>query len=390
MSKATSSGSSRLFLNIAGFVTIAAVAVVGWFAIDDPANRWLAVVGLLIFAAVNTYVELNHAQSRRHLLFLPLQALIAFSLNFLERDYQIFGTLYFVLSAQVMLILPPRRAILWIGLFGILITVTSLWFYGLAGFLFVLPNFGGYLFFGTFGSAMRQAEMEKQRSQRLLEELQTAQSQLQELAVVEERNRLAREMHDSLGHRLTVAVVQLEGAQRLIPTDPDRAGRMIGNMRDQMKEALTDLRKTVATLRTPLDESLPLEAALTRLAQTFHEGTGLPVQLTLPPNLPPLPEPQRLTLFRAAQEALTNTQRHAKAKQAWLTLSATPQHITLIAADDGQGFPASANPSVSTGGFGLRGLTERAAQLGGQVSFQTRPGGGAQLQFILPLTPDSD
>jgi signal transduction histidine kinase len=259
------------------------------------------------------------------------------------------------------------------------------WFTGPVGFLYVLPNIGGYLFFGTFGSATRQAELEKRRSQQLLAELQTAQSQLQELAVAEERNRLAREMHDSVGHRLTVAVVQLEGAQRLIPSDPDRAARMIGNMRDQMKEALAELRKTVAALRTPLDEALPLDAALTRLAQTFHDGTGLPVQLNLPPNLPPLTEIQRLTLFRAAQEALTNTQRHAKAKQAWLSLSATPRAITLVVADDGQGFPTHSDPSLSNGSFGLQGLTERAAQLGGRVAFQTRSGGGAQLQFTLPL-----
>ena len=98
---------------------------------------------------------------------------------------------------------------------------------------------------GAFSQAWHQTEVARRRSESLLAELRAAQQQARDLAVVEERNRLAREVHDSVGHRLTVAVVQLEGAQRLIPTDPERAARMIGAMRDQMKEGLADLRRTV-------------------------------------------------------------------------------------------------------------------------------------------------
>jgi len=199
------------------------------------------------------------------------------------------------------------------------------------------------------------------------------------------REWLAREMHDSLGHRLTVAVVQLEGAQRLIPTDPERAARMIGAMRDQMKEALAELRQTVAALRNPLEgvEDAPLDAALTHLAQTFQDSTGLAVHLDLPDSLPALPATHRLALYRAAQESLTNAQRHASAKQVWLTVSAANGHVTLTAADDGKGFGEQVD--TSEGSYGLRGLRERAAQLGGELILEDRRGGGAQLRFSLPL-----
>ena len=85
-------------------------------------------------------------------------------------------------------------------------------------------------------------------------QLQEYAGQIERLAVAEERNRLAREMHDMLGHRLTVAAVQLEGAQWLIHTAPERATHMVGTVRDQVREALGELRRTVATLRTPLAE----------------------------------------------------------------------------------------------------------------------------------------
>lgn len=252
---------------------------------------------------------------------------------------------------------------------------------------------GGFSFFGTFGWALRQAEQARHRSQELLEELQLAHTQLQEyaaqaeqLAIAEERNRLAREMHDALGHRLTVAVVQLEGAQRLIPTSPERAANMVGTMREQLKEALTELRQTVATLRTPLTDDLPLATAVTHLTHNFQESTGLQVHLHLPTTLPALPAPYRLALYRVAQESLTNIQRHAQATEVWLELQSHNGRLHLTICDNGQGFPTN----QPNGRFGLLGLRERAEQLGGQFTWQNRSEGGAQITFLLPIGEAGD
>jgi signal transduction histidine kinase len=214
--------------------------------------------------------------------------------------------------------------------------------------------------------------------------LRASQRQLQDMAVVEERNRLAREMHDSLGHRLTVAVVQLEGAQRLIPTNPQRAAQMIGTMRDEMKEALAELRRTVSALRTPIPGDAPLQVALSTLSQTFQQNTGIPTHFTVSAGFPALPDLYRLTFYRAAQEALTNIQRHAEAHNAWLQLSADDEKVTLVMEDDGKGMD---DHNENGPGSGLLGLNERAAQLGGQIRVAQRPGGGAQLALSAPL-PD--
>lgn len=372
-------------LDLAGVFTVAAVAVISFVSIDDVTARWISLALLLAFAGLLVFHPHHVTSLLVPQAYFAAQTLLAIGLLFLQPNAFAAPILFFILSAEVMVTLATRPALLWILSFLVITYVFAAALGGwLEGLIFTLPYAGGYLFFGTFGKALRDAQLARAESQRLLEELRAAQSQLKELAVAEERNRLAREVHDSIGHRLTVAVVQLEGAQRLIPTDPERAGRMIGAMREQMKEALADLRRTVATLRTPLADDLPLEAALRRLAQSFQESTGLTVHLAQAP-LPALGEPQRLALYRAAQEALTNAQRHAQARAVWLEVRAAGEAITLTAADDGRGFP----PELNGGGFGLHGLRERAAQLGGTVALEARPGGGALLRLTLPLAPQT-
>jgi signal transduction histidine kinase len=245
-----------------------------------------------------------------------------------------------------------------------------------------------YTFGAAFASALARADAARRESQSLLAELQEAHRQLQEyalrgeeLAVVEERNRLAREMHDTLGHRLTVASVQLEGAQRLCSADPERAASMVGTVREQVREALSELRSTVATLRTPVEADLRLPSSLRRLAAYFEEVTSLTIHQVLPDEMPDLPGAHRLALFRAAQELLTNVQRHAEASQVWLVLSASDEAVKLLVSDDGRGLSVSAEQA----GFGLRGLRERAAQLGGELHLEPRRGGGTQASFRVPL-----
>jgi signal transduction histidine kinase len=101
----------------------------------------------------------------------------------------------------------------------------------------------------------------------------------------------------------------------------------------------------------------------------------------LPESMPDLPDSHRLGLFRAAQEALTNIQRHAEASQVWLVLAVSDSIITLLISDDGQGVSLSSEVT----GFGLKGLRERATRLGGELHVEPRSGGGTQVTFSLPL-----
>jgi signal transduction histidine kinase len=347
---------------------------------------------LLVFGILLARTPQRQAPNWQYHLYLAAQTSLMVGLFVLGGRLAVFFVmLFFILSAQASeLFFPQRTGAFWIVLFILITAGALLYFVGISEGLPQLPLYvGGYTFFGIFANAMMRADAAQHESQALLAELQEAHHQLrayaeqvEEMAVVEERNRLAREMHDTLGHRLTVAAVQLEGAQRLVPSDPERASNMVGTVREQVREALRELRGTVATLRTPLEADLRLRSALRRLTRSFEEATGLAVHQALPEDMPPLPDAHRQALYRAAQEALTNVQRHARASQAWLVLTVDDGMVSLLVGDDGVGFPPDDAPVT---GFGLRGLRERAARLDGELHLEPRAGGGAQLSFRLPL-----
>lgn len=373
----------------AGYLTLAGVSLISLNTIPATRDRWIVAGILLAFGLLmGLWPEKGNRKRQPHL-YLAVQSILVLSAYLLSLPWSVFPLLFFILSAEAMVGLPLSLGLFWIGAFvlitGAILTAEAGW---PQGPLVALAYAGGYAFFGAFANALRQAETARQESQKLVQELQQAHRQLQEyaaqveeLAVAAERTRLAREMHDTVGHHLTVSVVQLDAAQRLMDDNPKRSAAMVGTAREEVKKALEELRRAVAALRAPLEADAPLLQALTHLVEGFREATGLAVHLQLPEELPTLPGPHRLTLYRAAQEALTNVHRHARARQVWLELRVEPKKITLCVADDGTGFPKE-GPQI---GFGLRGLQERASQLHGQLHLESHPGGGAQVHVVLPL-----
>jgi signal transduction histidine kinase len=385
-------------LAIFAYLTLAGVTAVSLWQIDRILVRWLA-LGLLVgFGLLHSRLpEQNGSPQSQRLadLIIALQTGLVFTLIETTRAGFPLILLFLILSVTVMLYNPLRLGLAWLGGF---ILLTGWFFFeqeGLVGGLRAVAIYAGlYLFFGVVTNALTQARQTQRQNALLLGELQHKNRQLEEyaaevetLTVVEERNRMAREMHDSIGHRLTTAAVQLEGAQRLAASQPERAAAMIGAGRQEVREALQDLRRTVGRLREPVEIELSLPQALHRLAANFQEATGLTVHLQLPANACELAFSQRLALYRTAQEGLTNIQRHAAAHQAWLHLECSPDRVSLQVMDDGCGLLAGA-PDVGGSGFGLRGLRERAAQLDGAITLSDRPGGGTILAIRLPLQKD--
>jgi signal transduction histidine kinase len=178
-----------------------------------------------------------------------------------------------------------------------------------------------------------------------------------------------------------VAAVQLEGAQRLIPAEPQRAAEMVGTVREEVREALRELRRTVATLREPLQTDISLPHSLARLIDSFKQATGLDIQLLLSDDPLDLPHTHRLVLYRAVQEALTNVQRHAQANRVWVSVEVKEPKVVLLVRDDGVGFPGQ----EQINGFGLRGLRERVSQVAGTMEIESASGEGTQLSIVLPL-----
>ena len=363
-------------------------------AMDEnlPHKEWIAglTLGFLVLALVGITTRVAK-KTGAVMVILLVQSGIIFALVRIAPSLNFFVIWFYIMAVYTVLTLPPKAAYTWIVFFTLVTLALMVSTYGWVGGITSAGIYAsGFVFFIIFANMTKRANEARQESERLLDELREAHHALQvyaakaeTLAVSEERNRLAREMHDTLGHRLTVSAVQLEAAQRLIPENPARAAQMVETVRRQVRAALTELRQTVAALRQPLESDLPLAYSLPRLIADFEEATGLRIDAELPAPFPALTPQQQLTIYRAVQEGLTNVHKHASASHVQVQVVAGQKSIVLHIQDDGSGLAAA-----FSGGFGLRGLGERAARLGGTVQLLPRPEGGAVLTMSLPLDLD--
>jgi signal transduction histidine kinase len=197
----------------------------------------------------------------------------------------------------------------------------------------------------------------------------------------EERRRLRRDLHDGLGAQLAGLNVQTGTLRRLIGRDPAAADELVVELRDELRGAITDIRRLVYDLRPPALDDLGLIAALHQLAERYGaEGEQLRVSVEAPEDLPHLPAAVEVAVYRIAQEALTNVVRHAQAEECVVRLAVKEDVVVLDISDAGVGIPAE-----RTAGVGLSSMYERAAELGGRCVVESVPKGGTQVLVRLPL-----
>ena len=201
-----------------------------------------------------------------------------------------------------------------------------------------------------------------------------------QVGAVEERNRLAREIHDTLAQGLTAVSLQLESADALLETeaDPARIRRMVQQALALTRANLEEARRSVLDLRAAPLADRTLVEALVLLA----DASPVPVNFLVTGGNQPLPPRVETGLYRIAQEAINNACQHAQASEITVKLVATPQVVTLIVSDDGQGFDLD---DVAQSRFGLVGLNERVKLLNGRFHIESTPGQGTKLEAELPL-----
>jgi signal transduction histidine kinase len=236
----------------------------------------------------------------------------------------------------------------------------------------------------VFVVVITQLAVKEQRAraevERLLAELQEANEKLREyadqvehIATLTERNRLAREIHDSLGHYLTVVIVQIEAATAVMETDRERSLDGLRKAQALAQKGLAEVRRSITALRS--SHSL-IESLNTLFEECRVSGVSAQFQLIgTPRKLSPSAD---LTLYRAAQEGLTNVRKHSRASTATVSLDFTGDHVWLTVRDEGIG---SNQPEK---GFGLVGVNERVQLLGGEVRIRTAPDKGFTMEVGLP------
>jgi signal transduction histidine kinase len=206
-------------------------------------------------------------------------------------------------------------------------------------------------------------------------------------AILDERNRMAREIHDSLAQGFTGIIVQLEAAERLAQRRPEQAVRAVERARDLARHSLQEARRSVLGLRPRILEEANLAEALQKHIEGVSNG-GAP-QITFETiGTPRVLAPEvELNLFRIAQEALNNIQRHAQARTAHVQLNYDQGQVWLVVQDDGLGLPTHDAPRLDGDrrqGFGLIGMRERASLLGGELQIHSSPSKGTWIEVVVP------
>jgi two-component system, sensor histidine kinase and response regulator len=226
-----------------------------------------------------------------------------------------------------------------------------------------------------------------------LEQERSLKQRIEEMAAIEERNRIAREIHDSLGHSLMALNVQMQAVATLLPTDPIQAQSFLAQAQRLGATAIQEVRESVRALRTDERPEQPLAETIAALAEEFRQVTGITPTVGIASSLAlrvtrnaenPLTQPVSKTLYRIVQEALTNISKYAGATQVQIHIETTDDRIDLTIADNGRGF----NCQQQATGFGLQGMQERVAALNGEFHLTTSPGSGCQIQVKLPVLPD--
>ena len=204
--------------------------------------------------------------------------------------------------------------------------------------------------------------------------------QAEDRATVNERNRIAREIHDSLGHALTAQTIQLNNAIAFWKLEPDKAYSFLLESKTLVATALKEIRYSVATLRNdPLQEK-SLTRAIASLLQDFSQRTGITSHYLSSNSIEPVSKEAKTTLYRIVQEALTNIVKHSEAKHVKVELQSFADYLRVLIADDGRGF----EPQQNVTGMGLQGIRERATALGGYLVISSQVGQGCTLTINIP------
>ena len=272
-------------------------------------------------------------------------------------------------------VIVVEQGVRWGLVAGLSVAITLgvlLWFFNRSLVSVVSQSVGNVILvaLGLVGGLMlRQLRRDREANQRLLAELRASIDIEKELMLADERSRSARDLHDGLGHRLTLIAMNLEYAQRVRESDPASAWAEVGGARAQARDALAYMRRWVRALNPPREPNLSGIAALEAIADSFR-GTGLTVTVSQAGDERPMGRETSLFAYRLVQEGLTNVLRHSSADRVDITLRWLDEDVELQLADNG-GDPMP--EADDAGGFGLRSLGERARELGG--SFTVRQTG---------------
>ena len=372
------------------FMWFMTLIVVGMYVLTlinnlDLRSPWpLFVFTILVIVHLILHWALERLAGRPRLVttYVILQGMLAFLISWMANETGMSFALFMALIGEsIGLLRITRPGILAVTYYLALSLVNFSWVVGwnLAGW-WVLVAVVSVIWVGIYVTLyIRQLEAREQ-AQSLLTELEVANRQLSEyatqvedLTLATERQRMARELHDTLSQGLAGLILQLEAVDaHLTKEHPERAHEIVRDAMGQARETLANARRVIGDLRSSTENFDGLEQALRAEVKRFEFATGLPCELDVELKSE-LPSSIVETSLRIVSESLTNVARHAQASHAWVRVEENSSQVCLEVRDDGQGFDPEA---VKAGHYGLLGMRERARLVGGTLDVTSKSGNG--------------
>jgi len=367
-----------------------------WTLVENPAIRLplqliVFTVLLIIHLILHWLVGLILIEKPRVIFwYIILQGVLVFTISWMGHQLPLIFALYMAMLGEAVGMLRVNRWSLLAFIFYLLLAFINIHQLGDPAsvgreLLGLVPLI---LFSLIFVILYQRQAVARQQTQLLAGELETANRQLaeysarvEELTLATERQRMARELHDTLSQGVAGLVLQLEAIKAHL--EAGREGRAVGII----DQSLARARSTLAESRAAIDDLRAIPVSLIEAIQTstdrFTQATGIHCTLSLTPE-DTIPPPNTCEhLLRVLNEALTNITRHAQASQVWVKLEAKNNHLELEIWDDGQGF----DPEIVTGEghYGLVGMQERARLLGGTLEIESGTGRGSRVRLVVPI-----
>lgn len=388
------------------FAIIVAITTSQEGTIFVPYLRW-SLINLLLYLVVFIYLSWPRLRERSAPAYLPLALTMATVLPFLTNILDYLSPTERTLMSLILrswlmfpILLVPLVILAWQYRLRYVILFAALT--ALFEEVMLLPIVGSLNFeslsilgqplirafcFGLTGQIVCHL-MDAQRAQRRAlihanQELSRQASMLEQLTVSRERNRLAREMHDTLAHTLSALSVNLEAMKTTVPSSLVDLQQMLDQSLQITRQGLTDTRRALKALRSNALEELGLSLAIRNLAETIASKNGLALTLKVDEYIPELSPAREQNIYRIAQEALENAARHAGAGKLTVELQLQGKSLLLLVQDDGAGF----DPQKAQAGdhLGLMGMQERADSIQGELEIESRVEAGTALRLRLTV-----
>lgn len=379
------------------WMVYAFLALVWFTTVGDPAFRETGLhIPFTALILVHGYLHATVVHWRGRIkapLYLCAQTILAVALFLMSEGGPIQAALFFPIAGEAFGIFTSPVARM-VSLGGLLVT----WFLTLVstmGWEMLRMQLPGAVlalaFIGVYVTTFTRQMDQRERAEKLLAELEQVHAKLkayalkvEELTITQERQRMARELHDTLAQGLAGLIMQLEAIDDLLTRgDAERARAITGRAMQRARTTLQESRTAIQALRSPLERGDVMEA-IRRLVDNLTADTGISCVFEAGPGEISLSGPVAETVYRVVQEGLGNIARHSGARRAWVKLSVADGLTHLEVGDDGRGFDPALLKGVA-GHFGLTGLRERISLADGELNVRTAPGEGTVVRVTLPL-----